>query len=316
MTTSIAVALYNGAAFIEKQLDSFRNQTRPADKVVFCDDGSKDNTVDIVRSYIKKHSLENSWVLYENEQNLGYVQNFYKAISLCDTDLVFLSDQDDIWKSDKIEKMTEIMKEREEISLLSCKYGIINAHDKEQHSMVESQSAQRKSLCCISIHDIMRAYRWPGMAMCIRKDFFNEILSAINGVKVAHDFMFACLAADQNSFYEYDWIGVYHRRHGNNAAREEHRISKLLNLDRKLFDISITQELWSNFLHTTLPISNETRSAINNRLILLNKRKEALAERNLSKLVHMYKNDRGATLRFKSFVCDLWLVLFGKQRRD
>ena len=125
MTTSIAVALYNGARFLEKQLDSFRNQTQPADKVVFCDDGSKDNTVDMVRNYIEKYHLEDSWFLYENECNLGYAQNFYKAISLCDTDLVFLSDQDDIWKEDKIEKMTTVMEEHPQIDLLSCKYAII-----------------------------------------------------------------------------------------------------------------------------------------------------------------------------------------------
>ena len=76
MTTSIAVALYNGARFIEQQLDSFRSQTKQPEKVIFCDDGSKDNTVEIVREYIKKHSLEESWFLYENEVNLGYIKNF------------------------------------------------------------------------------------------------------------------------------------------------------------------------------------------------------------------------------------------------
>ena len=57
MTTAVAVALYNGARFIEEQLDSIRNQTLCPDKVVLCDDGSKDNTVHIVREYIEKFNV-------------------------------------------------------------------------------------------------------------------------------------------------------------------------------------------------------------------------------------------------------------------
>lgn len=310
MTTAVAIALYNGARFIEEQLDTIRLQTKSPDFVVLCDDGSTDNTVALVKEYIEKYSLD-CWKLIENEHNLGYIKNFYKAISLCETDLVFLSDQDDIWEKEKIEKMTAIMEKNEEISLLSCKYGIIDSKGELQHSVVEPQSAQKNTLHSVSVEDIMRAYRWPGMVMCLKKSFFDKILPFIEDAKVAHDFMFVCLAADTNGFYEYDWIGAYHRRHNNNTAREEHRVSKLLNLERKLFDIAETQKLWNNFLNTELEISQETRSAVEARLLLLNMRKEALEEKSLSKIVAMYKSDRAHTLRFKSFVCDLWLVLFG-----
>ena len=313
MTVAVAVALYNGARFIEEQLDSIRNQTLSPDKVVLCDDGSKDDTVHIVRDYIKKYNLEDSWFLYENEVNLGYIKNFYKAISLCDADLVFLCDQDDVWKEDKIEKMTKIMCEHSEISLLSCKYGIIDAEGNEKHSIVEPAADENEQINPISVEDIMRAYRWPGMLMCLRKAFFDDILPSIKNCDVAHDFMFACLSADVNAFYEYNYLGAYHRRHDNNTAREEHRIFKLLNLERKLFDISVTQKLWSNFLKAELPVSDRTKSIINERLILLEKRKNALNNKKLLEIFDIYIRNRGANLRAKSFICDVWLVLFGKK---
>lgn len=314
MTTAVAVALYNGARFIEQQLDCFRSQTRQPEKVVFCDDGSKDNTVELVREYIKKYSLEDSWFLYENDVNLGYIKNFYKAISLCDADLVFLSDQDDIWKSDKIEKMTNIMQQRSDISLLSCQYGIINAEGDEMHSVVESAASESEEIKPVRVEDIMRAYRWPGMVMCIRKTFFDDILPSIEKCDVAHDFMFACLSADKNAFYEYEYVGAYHRRHDNNTAREEHRVFKLLNLERKLFDIAVTQKLWTNFLQAELPISDDTKSTMYNRLDLLKKREHALKDKKLSEVFKIYMSDRTGTLRMKSFVCDVWLVLFGKSK--
>ena len=58
MTVGIALALYNGARFLEAQLDTLRLQTCPPDQVVFCDDGSKDDTVAVVRNYIEKYNLQ------------------------------------------------------------------------------------------------------------------------------------------------------------------------------------------------------------------------------------------------------------------
>lgn len=311
MTISIAVALYNGARFIEQQLDTFLSQTKKPDKVVFCDDGSKDNTVEIVKNYIKKHSLEDSWFIYENEVNLGYIKNFYKAISLCDTDLIFLSDQDDVWKNDKIEKMSSVMAERDDIKLLCCKYGIIDAQGEERHSFVEPKANEDNSIKKIPFSNVMRAYRWPGMLMCLRKEYFKGLISQINDCDVAHDFMLIALSSDIGGFYEYNYVGAYHRRHDNNTAREEHRVTKLLNLERKLKDINITKKLYNDFLSFDVPVSEVTKNIVLERLSLLEQRSHALENKKLFAVIGIYLKNKGRYLRFKSFVCDVWLVLFG-----
>ncbi len=315
MTTAVAVALYNGAAFIEKQLDTLRTQTLKPDTVVLCDDGSKDGTVGIVREYIERHGLTGSWRLYENEENLGYVHNFYKAISLCEADIVFLSDQDDIWKEDKLEKMTALMERDGKIKLLSCRYGIIDADGNEQHSVVEEGSSEGETVSEVKVRDIMRAYRWPGMVMAVRKDFFNEFILPIRECKAAHDFTFAVTAADVGGFYEYDYIGAYHRRHSNNVAREEHRVSKLLNLERKTKDINETLELYECFLNFGITLSDETVAIVTERKELLEKRKNALLNKSFSGIIKLYVKDKGNYLRMKSFICDVWLVLFGKKAK-
>lgn len=311
MTTAVAIALYNGARFIEKQLDTIRNQTQKPDHVVLCDDGSKDGTVEIVRDYITRHGLGDSWELYVNERNLGYIQNFYKAMGCCGEDLIFLCDQDDIWCADKISKMTAIMEQRGEIMLLSCKYGIIDADDVEQHSLVERKPSEDESVKAIHVSDIMRAYHWPGMLMCVRNAFFKGLIDSIDGSKVAHDLILAVCAADKNGFYEYNYVGAYHRRHDNNTAREEHRISKLLNLEKKLKDIAITRELWRNLSETRLPIGEDSYRQIRERLGLLEERERALTERSMGDLLCIYKKDKGQYLRAASLACDIWLICFG-----
>lgn len=103
MKVSIAMATYNGAQYIQQQLDSLRAQKRQPDELVVCDDCSSDETVEIVQSFKEKASFPVN--IHVNEYNVGCVCNFGKAVSLCKGDLVFLSDQDDIWFSQKLERM-------------------------------------------------------------------------------------------------------------------------------------------------------------------------------------------------------------------
>lgn len=104
MTTSVAMCTYNGAQFIEEQLRSIIDQTIPVGEVVVCDDRSTDETLVIIEKIAKETSIPIR--IYINETNLGCVANFEKAISLCNGEVIFLSDQDDIWMPNKVEVIT------------------------------------------------------------------------------------------------------------------------------------------------------------------------------------------------------------------
>lgn len=314
MTVAVAVALYNGERFIEEQLESLRKQTRTPDRVVLCDDGSKDRTVEIVREYINKYGLQDSWRLEINPQNLGYIKNFYRAMSLCEADVIFLSDQDDIWAQDKIEKMMQVMEDRNEIKLLSCKGGIVDGEGKPIHSIMHKQAKEDGSITAISVKDIMRAYNWPGMLMCIRKEFFEQIYNSIIKVALPHDLAFTICAADKDAFYEYNYVGAYHRRHDNNTAREEHRVFKLLDLQRKLKDIAETCTYMNYAIDAELPIKEGSYDLIHYKLRYLENRKSCLENRSLKELIRLYRNDSEKMFRMVAFICDIWIIMFGKYR--
>ena len=95
---------YNGARFLREQLDSLLAQTYSPIEIVITDDGSTDETAEIIASYTSKHA---NISFYRNETNLGFVKNFEKAISLCSGEYIALADQDDIWKPRKIERFIE-----------------------------------------------------------------------------------------------------------------------------------------------------------------------------------------------------------------
>ena len=116
MTLSVALCTYNGQSFLSEQLNSILNQTHPVDEIIICDDCSTDQTIEIIKDF--KDKFPNLIQLFENENSLGTIKNFEKAISLTKGDLIFLSDQDDIWRKDKVEIMSCFFQENNTCKLL------------------------------------------------------------------------------------------------------------------------------------------------------------------------------------------------------
>jgi len=109
MRISVAMCTYNGAEFLPAQLESIFAQTRPADEIVICDDGSTDETRSVIPDNV---------VLHENETNLGTVKNFEQAIGLCTGDVIVLSDQDDVWRADKLQLIEEAFNRNPNVGLV------------------------------------------------------------------------------------------------------------------------------------------------------------------------------------------------------
>lgn len=99
------MATYNGERYLREQLYSFSKQHRLPDELVVCDDGSSDATVSILQEFAVIAPFEVRIV--QNEKNMGFVRNFEKALSLCSGDVIFLSDQDDVWFPEKIKLVGE-----------------------------------------------------------------------------------------------------------------------------------------------------------------------------------------------------------------
>ena len=117
MTSSVVIACYNGEKYITDQLESIKNQSVLPDEVIICDDCSIDNTYAIVTDYIKRNKL-NNWRTIKNEKNIGWKSNFVKLIKAATKDIIFLCDQDDVWKPNKIEIMKNLITESPDIKLL------------------------------------------------------------------------------------------------------------------------------------------------------------------------------------------------------
>ncbi|MBN2576672.1 MAG: glycosyltransferase family 2 protein [Deltaproteobacteria bacterium] len=97
---SVALCTYNGARYVEEQLDSFMAQTRRPDELVVCDDISTDGTLTILAQFARRATFPVR--IERNGSRLGSTKNFEKAIGLCTGDLIATSDQDDVWLPEKL----------------------------------------------------------------------------------------------------------------------------------------------------------------------------------------------------------------------
>jgi glycosyltransferase involved in cell wall biosynthesis len=105
---SVALCTYNGEKFLGEQLESIASQTLPPDELVVCDDCSKDATLEILKDF--KGQVSFPVYIHLNETNLASTKNFEKAIGLCRGEIIALCDQDDIWKPEKLERLTQTLK--------------------------------------------------------------------------------------------------------------------------------------------------------------------------------------------------------------
>jgi len=104
MKISVCIATYNGQKYIATQLESILKQLSVNDEVVISDDSSTDRTVDIIKEFNNKKIR-----LYEHNRFHNPVFNFENALKKASGDIIFLSDQDDIWMDNKVKVMAKLL---------------------------------------------------------------------------------------------------------------------------------------------------------------------------------------------------------------
>jgi glycosyltransferase involved in cell wall biosynthesis len=105
----VAMATYNGGRYLPAMLASMVEQHHPGLRLVVCDDGSSDGTVQFLETF---DGLPVD--VTRNPSNLGARDNFSRALGLTTAPYVMLADQDDVWMPDKVSLMLRRMKEIED----------------------------------------------------------------------------------------------------------------------------------------------------------------------------------------------------------
>lgn len=219
MRISIAMATYNGANYLQDQLDSFLYQTRPPDELVVCDDGSTDETLSLLETFRAQAPF--AVHIHRNEARLGYAKNFERALSLCTGDIIFLSDQDDVWFCRKIAEVERIFQVRQTAFVVQADMVLAD------QAMQPTGHTQLSNILAIGLGSA--SYVW-GCGSALRRSFLDLALPfPVDGT--GHDNWIHRLALALEVRILHPVPLQYYRRHGANAsaglASNPRRLSRL-----------------------------------------------------------------------------------------
>jgi glycosyltransferase involved in cell wall biosynthesis len=203
---SVCLTTYNGEKYIGEQLKSILLQLNEKDEVIISDDGSTDATVDIINSM-----YDNRIQLFINEKNLGYTHNFGKALSIAKGDIIFLSDQDDIWCQNKVKNYLYYF---ENYDLIVSDATIIDEFGSIINDSFFAQRNPKKTI----IGNILK-FGYLGCCMAFKREVLLKALPFPNNSKLCtHDnwlFLIGCI------FFKYKILNdklLLYRRHTNNIS--------------------------------------------------------------------------------------------------
>ena len=238
MKISIVMATYNGEKYIQEQIDSIFAKTRQADEVLFFDDGSTDKTPQIVKSFIEKHNLKDTWKFEKNRENKGYILNFLDGADKATGDVIFYADQDDIWDYRKLELMEQGFLEHSDMKACYCLRHFINADGSEipmRHAFMTNVKVRTNGFQKVSMNEAVKYNKSPGLCLAIKKGLITETRKMILENNLTHDLPIGTVAAIYNGYYVLNQKLVYYRQHGRNiSAARVNLKSRMSRIDKQI----------------------------------------------------------------------------------
>lgn len=217
MKISVAICTYNGEQFLKDQIDSILNQTLKVDEIIVCDDCSTDTTIEIVNNYAKGNP--NLFKIIINETNLKSVKNFEKAIKLCSGEVIFLSDQDDIWALNKVEEYVNYFKENPKINVLASNGYCINENNEieEKYAIWDVPQILRENNIEVDYYKLITIVSniATGASMAFRKEFVPLFLPFPILENLHHDEWISIISSYQKSFELLNEKFFYYRIHSS-----------------------------------------------------------------------------------------------------
>ncbi len=243
----ILLATYNGETYLKEQLDSILNQTYSNFRILISDDNSEDSTKNIIEEYAKK---DNRIKFFFQERNLGVIANFEFLLKKVEAEFYMFSDQDDIWKENKIElSMKKILEENCDLV-----YTNLEVVDKDLNITYDSywklKGLEEKVKKYNNFESLYLNNFITGCTMLSKSKFISEILPLPKESKyVLHDYWTALIVSQRGKISYIEEPLIKYRQHKKNSVGSKKKTDSMNSLKeiRKLF-IDVKKEHFEVFI--------------------------------------------------------------------
>lgn len=203
MRASVCMATYNGALYLREQIDSIVSQLQPGDELLVSDDGSDDDTLQILSGY------GSSLTVVGSTRVGGVVRNFERVMGSATGDIVVLADQDDVWLPGKLERLRA--------ELQRCDLVMSNAVVVDAGLAVIAPSLFAQLGASAGLLKNGWRNSFVGCCMGFRADLLQWALPFPMGTPW-HDWLLGLLATASGSVCFVDEPLMLYRRHGANVS--------------------------------------------------------------------------------------------------
>ncbi len=163
---SILIANYNNSLYIRQCIDSLDSQNYKNLEIIFFDDNSSDNSLDIIKQFSNVNIIENK--VQTKFASINQLNAFKKAVEISKGDFIFLLDSDDYFDKEKISKVVNYFENNKKAKIVF-----------DYPFIVENNNIQMKKIK----NKILKTY-WPYIhptsCISIKKDCFNELLKLVS----------------------------------------------------------------------------------------------------------------------------------------
>ena len=200
---SVCLASFNGEKYIKEQIESILSELPNNAELIISDDGSADNTLEIIRG------IKDNRIKLIQGPGKGVVKNFEYALSKANGDIIFLSDQDDIWMPGKVEKVLNVFDEK-----TTCVLHDAEVVDKDENILMPSFFKWRNVKHGLINNILKNSY--TGCCMAIKRELLNDVFPFPEGIEM-HDWWIGLNAEKNKSSVFIEDKLIKYRRHGNNT---------------------------------------------------------------------------------------------------
>lgn len=208
---SVCMATYNGEKYIKQQLDSILPQLAENDEIVISDNDSTDNTIDIIKSYndnrikLLSYKCDRTKLKNKLKRDKNITNNFENSLKECKGDVIFFSDQDDIWFPNKVIDQLPLL---EKYDLVMSNATLIDGNGNITRKQLYDKNPLRRGLL---------SFRARGCLSAVTRELV-EVSLPFPKTAFSHDLWLTTLAEYRHSYYFLNKQLVYHRRGIGNAS--------------------------------------------------------------------------------------------------
>jgi glycosyltransferase involved in cell wall biosynthesis len=215
MKASIVIANYNNSNFIEECINSLKSQTYKDIEIIFFDDNSKDNSINVIEKFSNIKILQNK--TQTKYGSLNQINAFKKSIEISTGDIIFFLDSDDYFKKDKIEKIINFFLDNNEKKIVFDFPTILKQNKKI--------NIQKKN----NFFNTYWGYIHPTSCISIRKEFINELFENIVNEKFTDIWLDLRVLLFSKYINKYNVIEenlTFYRQHEGNVSSKFKKFNK------------------------------------------------------------------------------------------